>query len=109
MRRARILAFLLDMLLCVPGPDAAGLAATALFWFWLPAWRNAIPWLWAGVAAGAIGTFLLRDASGGRARRLLVLKVVDRDGGPPGAWASIRRNLPLLIPIWNVFEAWPVL
>jgi hypothetical protein len=109
MRRARILAFLLDLLVCAAVADAAGLIATAMLWFWLPVWRSAIPWLWGGVGAAAVAGFLLRDAAGGRARQWLALKTVDAEGRPPGAWASIRRNLPLLIPIWNLWEAWPVL
>ena len=109
MRRLRILAFLLDLLLCTVAADAAALLATALVWFWIPVWRGALPWVWAAAAAGALAAFLLRDASGGRARRWLALEAVRPDGGPPGAVNSIRRNLPLLVPIWNLFEAWPVL
>ena len=30
-----------------------------------------------------------------------------RTARPPGAWGSIRRNLPLLIPLWNLWDAWP--
>jgi hypothetical protein len=109
MRRARILAFLLDLLVCVAIADAASLAATVALWYWLPAWRAAIPWVWAVAAAGAIVGFLLRDASGGRARRWLALEAVDPEGLPPGPRGSIRRNLPLLVPGWNLFEVWPVL
>jgi len=108
-RRLRILAFLLDLLLCSVVADAAALLATAVVWFWIPVWRGALPWVWAAAAAGALAAFLLRDASGGRARRWLALEAVRPDGGPPGAVNSIRRNLPLLVPIWNLFEAWPVL
>ncbi len=109
MRRARILAFLLDVLLCAAVADAAGLLATGAIWFWTPGWRAAIPWLWAGAAAFAVAGFLLRDVSGGRARQWLALRAIDREGRPPGVGGSIRRNLPLLIPIWNLVEAWPVL
>jgi hypothetical protein len=108
-RRLRILAFLLDLLLCSVAADAAALLATAVVWFWAPVWRGALVWVWAAAAAGALAAFLLRDASGGRARRWLALEAVRPDGGPPGAVNSIRRNLPLLVPIWNLFEAWPVL
>jgi RDD family len=108
-RRRRILAFLLDLLLCSVAADAAALLATAVVWFWIPVWRGALAWVWAAAAAGALAAFLLRDASGGRSRRWLALEAVRPDGTPPGAMNSIRRNLPLLVPIWNLFEVWPVL
>lgn len=109
MRRLRILAVLLDLLLCSVIADAAALLVTAVVWFWAPAWRGALGWVWVAAAGGALAAFLLRDASGGRARRWLALEAVSPDGGPPGVVNSIRRNLPLLVPIWNLFEAWPVL
>ena len=109
MRRSRILAFLLDLLLCVAIGDAAGLALTAALWSWAPAWRGAIPWLWGLVAAASILAFLLRDASGGRARRWLALEAVGPEGRPPGPRGSILRNLPLIVPGWNLIEVWPVL
>ena len=109
MRRARILAFLLDVLICTVPADAGGLCATGLIWLWVPGWRPFIPWLWVGAAACAAVGFLLRDVSGGRARQWLGLQAIDREGHPPGIPASIRRNWPLLIPIWNLVEVWPVL
>jgi len=109
LRRARILAFCLDAAVCVLAADAAALAATAVVWFWVPAARPALPVMWWLAAAGAVAGFLLRDASGGLARRWLALRVEDGDGRPPGRAGSIRRNLPLLVPVWNIVEAWPVL
>ena len=109
MRRARILAFLLDVLVCAALADVAGLCVTGVIWFWSPGWRGAIPWIWAGAAALAAVGFVLRDVSGGRAREWLGLQAIDREGHPPGIRASVRRNWPLLIPIWNLVEVWPVL
>lgn len=108
MRRARILAFFLDWALCAGSADVVALALTWTIWKILPAWRSAVPYVWAGAGAAALLAFLLRDSSGGRARRWLALEAVDRDGRPPGPWGSIRRNLPLLIPIWNLVEVWPL-
>ena len=45
-------------------------------------------------ASAAVAAFLLRDRRGGRARRWLALEARRPDGRPPGAWGSIRRNLP---------------
>ncbi len=109
MRLARLFAFFLDWILCAGLADVAGLVLTWAVWRLAPGWRSAIPWLWVAVAVAAVGGFLVRDAGGGRARRWLALKAVDADGNPPGVWGSVRRNLPLLIPIWNLVEAWPVL
>jgi hypothetical protein len=109
LRRARILAFCLDALVCVLAADAAGLLASGVIWFWVPAARPAIPAVWWLCGAGAAAAFLLRDTAGGFSRRWLALRVEDADGRPPGRAGSIRRNLPLLVPGWNILEVWPVL
>jgi hypothetical protein len=107
--RARILACLLDMALAAGATNIPALAVTVLAWRLLPAVRPALPWVWAAAAAAAVLGFLLRDSSGGRARRLLALEVLREDGAPPGPWRSIVRNLPLLVPLWNIREALPLL
>jgi hypothetical protein len=109
MRRARLLALFLDVLVCAVPADLAGLLLTGFIWRFLPAWRGAIPAIWIAVAGGATAAFLLRDARGGRARRWLALEARRADGGVPGALGSVRRNLPLLLPIWNLYDAWPLL
>ncbi len=109
MRLARLFAFFLDLLVCAVCADAAGLAATGLVWWWLPAARPAIPAVWAVAGAAAVAAFLIRDARGGRARRWLGLEAVGAGGRPPGRRASARRSLPRLVPGWNLIEAWPVL
>lgn len=109
MRRARLLALFLDVLVCAGIADAVGLPLTALVWRFWPGGRGAIPWLWGVLAAGAILAFLLRDARGGRARRWLAVEVRTSEGGPPGPWRSIARNAVLLVPGWNLWDAWPAL
>jgi len=109
MKSSRLLAALLDLAVAAGCADAAALAVSAILWKFLPAARGAIPAVWALAAAGAIAAFALRDASGGRARRWLGLLAVGADGNPPGRRASVRRNLPLLVPGWNISEVWPVL
>lgn len=108
MRRIRLLALFLDVLLCACLADVAGLTSTALVWRLLPRARFGIPWIWAFLAAAAILAFLLRDARGGRARKFLALEARGLDGRLPGIRGSIRRNLPLIIPLWNIFDAWPL-
>jgi hypothetical protein len=109
MRRARLLALFLDVLVCTVPADLAGLLLTGFVWRFLPSWRGGIPAIWIVVGAAATGAFLLRDARGGRARRWLALEVRRADGGPPGPLGSIRRNVPLLVPLWNLYDAWPML
>jgi len=109
MRRARLLALFLDLLVCAALADLVGLALTAVVWRFLPGSRSAISYVWGALAAAAMAAFLLRDARGGRARRWLALEARRPDGQPPGPWGSIRRTLPLLLPGWNLIDAWPVL
>ena len=109
MRRARLLALFLDILVCAAPADLAGLILTGILWRFFPAGRDLIPAVWVAAGSAATVTFLLRDARGGRARRWFGIAVERADGSPPGAWGSIRRNLPLLIPLWNLRDAWPVL
>jgi len=109
MRRVRLLALFLDALVCAAPADLAGLLATGAIWRFLPSARDAVPAIWTGAGAVATAAFLLRDARGGRARRWLALEARRADGRPPGAWGSIRRNLPLLVPFWNLYDAWPLI
>ncbi|HEX4440711.1 MAG TPA: RDD family protein [Thermoanaerobaculia bacterium] len=108
MLRRRLLAVLLDLLVVAAAADAAGLLLTFILWRYVPAARPAVPWLWYALAAAGTAAFLLRDARGGRARRWLALEARRPDGRPPGPWGSVRRNLPLLLPFWNVWDAWPL-
>ena len=109
MRRARLLALFLDILVCAAPADLAGLLLTGFIWRFVPAWRGAISPIWIAAGAAATAAFLLRDAGGGRARRWLALEARRADGAPPGRLASVRRNLPLLVPLWNLYDAWPML
>ena len=108
MRRLRLLALFLDVLVCALAADVAGLALTFVIWRYAPRALYTVPWVWAVCALAAIAAFLLRDRRGGRARRWLALEARRADGRPPGAWGSIRRNLPLLVPFWNLYDAWPL-
>jgi hypothetical protein len=109
MRRTRLLALFLDLLLCAGIADGVGLALTAIVWRAWPSARVAIPWIWGVLGAAATAAFLLRDARGGRARRWLALELRRADGRPPGAGRSVVRNLVLLLPVWNLLDAWPAL
>jgi hypothetical protein len=109
MKRARLISFLLDVLLAAAVADGAALFTTAVVWWVLPFARQAIPWIWGAAGGAAVALFLVRDARGGRARRWMGLEAVRQDGAVPGVALSVRRNLPLLVPGWNVLEAWPVL
>jgi len=109
MRRARALAVGIDLLVPAAIADAVALVLTVCVRLLAPDRFALAIWIWAAAAAVALAVFLLRDARGGRARRWLALEVRDGAGRLPGLRGSVRRNLPLLVPVWNVFEAWPVL
>lgn len=49
--------------------------------------------------------FLLRDTGGGSpGKKLFGLRLVRDGGRPVGVVASVTRNLPLLVPGWNLIE-----
>lgn len=109
MRRARALAFWIDLLVPAALADAVALPLTVAVRLLAPGRPTLTAWIWATAAGVTLAAFLLRDARGGRARRWLALEVRDAAGRLPGLRGSIRRSLPLLVPGWNVLEVWPVL
>jgi len=98
-------AFGVDLLLVAGGPF---LVASAIV-FGI-AWAAAEPpvGLDAGFRAAqglAALLFLFRDGAGGSpGKKLFGLRVVRRGGLPAGPAASLLRNVPLLVPGWNLFE-----
>ncbi|HTS02594.1 MAG TPA: RDD family protein [Thermoanaerobaculia bacterium] len=49
--------------------------------------------------------FVARDASGGSpGKKLFGLRLIRPGGRPAGLGASVARNLPLLVPVWNLVE-----
>ena len=55
--------------------------------------------------AVALGLFLFRDAGGGSpGKKLFGLRLILAGGAKAGAYQSLLRNLPLLIPGWNLIE-----
>lgn len=56
-----------------------------------------------------LALFLCRDATGGFSRKWLGFRIEDERGRPPGVWRSILRNLPLIVPGWNLREGLRVL
>lgn len=54
--------------------------------------------------------FLLRDAGGASpGKRLFGLRLVREGGRPVGILASVTRNIPMLVPGWNVIELMAVM
>jgi uncharacterized RDD family membrane protein YckC len=55
--------------------------------------------------AVALGLFLFRDAGGGSpGKKLFGLRLILAGGVKAGAFQSLLRNLPLLLPGWNLIE-----
>ena len=106
MARRRALALALDAAIVAAAVDLVAVPALVAAFFFLP-----------GVSLSSLGSAILgislllwlcRDARGGLSRKWLGLEITDRKGRPPGFVRSILRNLPLLVPGWNLYEAWRV-
>lgn len=102
----RIAAFLVDTLsiaviLILP----ASLVSYALAWIGGSVKGIQIVW-WVALAILLV-FILLRDGFRGRSfgKQLLGLRLITRTGEPCGFTRSLIRNVPLLIPLWNVVEA----
>lgn len=104
MGRQRALAFFLDAAIISALVDVpAVLALAAVFFFFpdVPLGRIG----WSALALSLLG-LLCRDARGGLSRKWLGIEVADAKGHPPGVIRSAVRNFPLLVPGWNLYEAW---
>jgi hypothetical protein len=102
--RQRALAFFLDAAIIsaiVDLPAVLALAAVFLFFPEVPLGMIG----WSAFALSLLG-LLCRDARGGLSRKWLGLEVTDSKGHRPGVARSAVRNLPLLVPGWNLYEAW---
>ena len=68
-----------------------------------PEW---LPWAFRAGQAIFAAAFLARDVRGlSPGKALLGIRVERLGGGPPPLPASALRNLPLLVPGWNLAEA----
>lgn len=102
----RIAAFLVDavtmaVLLIMP----ASLVSYALAWIGGSVKGIQIVW-WVALAILVLA-ILIRDGIRGRSvgKQLLGLKLTTRKGGRCGYLRSIIRNVPLIVPLWNLLEA----
>jgi uncharacterized RDD family membrane protein YckC len=104
--RQRALAFFLDAAIVSALVDLpAVIALAAVFFFFPDVPLGMIGWSASGLSLLAL---LFRDARGGLSRKWLGIQVTDATGHWPGAARSAARNLPLLVPGWNFYEAWRV-
>jgi len=106
----RVAAFLVDALtMSVVLVLPASVISYSLAWFGGAVQGIAIVWSVA-LAIFLIG-LLLRDGHRGRSlgKRMLGLRLVTPQGEGCGYGRSILRNLPLVIPVWNLLEAGLVL
>ncbi len=101
----RIAAFLVDavtiaIVLILP----ASLVSYALAWIGGSVKGIQIVW-WVALAT-LILSILIRDGIRGRSvgKQLLGLRLTTRSGGRCGYFRSIVRNLPLIVPLWNMIE-----
>jgi uncharacterized RDD family membrane protein YckC len=101
----RVAAFLVDALtiaviLILP----SSIVSYALAWIGGSVKGIQIVW-WVSLAILLV-VILFRDGFRGRSfgKQLLGLRLITRNGKPCGYLRSAARNLPLIIPIWNVLE-----
>ena len=101
----RVGAFLVDalmMALVLILPTSAVSYAMA----WIGGSVKAIQIAWLVALGIFLAGMLARDGYRGRSigKNLLGLRLVTRGGGTCGYGRSIVRNLPLVIPVWNLLE-----
>jgi uncharacterized RDD family membrane protein YckC len=102
----RIAAFLADALsISIVLIAPASLASYVLAWIGGGSIK-AIQIVWWAALALLMVCLLLRDGYHGRSpgKRLLGLRLVTPRGEGCGYVRSVIRNLPLLIPVWNLLE-----
>lgn len=100
----RIAAFLVDalliaLILILP----ATIVSYGMTWTATPKGIQLVWWTALGILIFAL---LIRDGIRGRSigKHLLGLRLVTGSGKPCGYFRSIVRNLPLIVPLWNVVE-----
>jgi uncharacterized RDD family membrane protein YckC len=101
----RAAAYGVDLLVLAGGPLLLSTLAIVTFLLFVPD----PPALLAGGFLAAQGLFailfLLRDTGGGSpGKKLFGLRLVRDGGRPVGVLASVTRNLPMLVPGWNLIE-----
>lgn len=103
-RLLRIAAFLVDalsisLILILPG----AVVSYAMTWTGSPRWIQLVWWAALLVLMVAM---LLRDGFRGRSlgKHLLGLRLITPRGEHCGWGRSIVRNLPLIVPVWNLVE-----
>ncbi|HEV8657906.1 MAG TPA: RDD family protein [Thermoanaerobaculia bacterium] len=101
----RIAAFLVDALtIAVVLILPASIVSYALAWIGGSVKGIQIVW-WVALTI-LIVSILIRDGIRGRSvgKQLLGLRLTTRQGGRCGYLRSIIRNLPLVVPVWNLLE-----
>ena len=103
-RLLRIAAFLVDaltmsLILILPGAAVS----YGLTWSGSP---RGIQLVWWAALAVLMVAMLIRDGFRGRSigKQLLGLRLLTPNGEGCGWFRSLVRNLPLLIPVWNLVE-----
>lgn len=101
----RVAAFLVDALtIAVVLILPASLISYALAWIGGSVKGIQIVW-WVALAILVL-SILIRDGIRGRSvgKQLLGLRLTTRRGGRCGYFRSLIRNVPLVVPVWNMLE-----
>jgi uncharacterized RDD family membrane protein YckC len=100
----RIAAFLIDAVsaavILIP---PAALASYAVLWLGLS--MRPISWIWWAALLLFLLFILFRDARGrSMGKRVMAVRIDTAAGRPVGWLKSALRNLPLVVPVWNLLE-----
>ena len=105
----RIAAGVIDLLLLAL---VLVLPTTLVSWgvVWMFEAGRVINLLWWGALLILILAFLMRDGWRGRSpgKRLFGLRITTTRGRDCGPLRSVVRNIPLVVPLWNLVELWLV-
>ena len=102
----RAAAFGLDLICLAGGPLLLATMTVFLVVLVAPEPPTGLPWVYRAAQVLFLGLFLLRDARGASPGKLLLgLSVARPDGRPLRPLDSVLRNLSLLVPGLNLYEA----
>jgi uncharacterized RDD family membrane protein YckC len=102
----RAAAFGIDLIALAGGPLLVATIVVFLVGLFAPEPPPGLPWVFRAGQLAFVVLFLLRDGRGGSpGKRLVGLSVARADGVPVRSRDSALRNLPLLVPGLNLYEA----
>lgn len=106
----RVAAFLIDALSAAVVLILPASAASYLL-LWLGGSMRPVSWIWWAALLLFMLIILFRDGFGGRSmgKRIMAVAILAPEGRRMTPLRSAARNLPLIVPLWNLVEVAMVL